>query len=322
MPQHRADYPAAAHPSIPVRNVTALTMPMWVLKTLDHSFWEYRNRPAWSLFPPPRLRGMISARLERPIFIIGAARSGTTFLGDCFGALPGVSYHHEPVLTKSATKHVYQGDWTEEQARRLFRWTYLLLMRVHGEGDLRFAEKTPSNAHILPFLADSFPDAQFIHIHRDGRDSALSLSKKPWLGEPAKPVKYEPGGYPEGPFARHWVEAERTEEFEQTSHFHRCIWSWRRNLLSVQRWRNLLSDDRFMELRYETLADNAQNEARRLAAFLALDRRDADALETALSTFTPASIGRWRAELSEQQVAIAHREAGDMLRHYGYLVHR
>jgi len=319
MPHRRVDYPPAARPSVPARSVTAATMALWVLKTLDHSYWEYRNRPGWSPFPLPRLRGVISVRMDRPIFILGAARSGTTFLGGCFGALPGVSYHHEPVLTKGAAKHVYQGDWTEEQAQRLYRWTYRLLMRIHGEGHLRFAEKTPSNSHIMPFLAGAFPDAQFVHIHRDGRDSALSLSKKPWLGDRAKRLIYEPGGYPEGPYARHWVEVERAEEFEQTSHFHRCIWAWRRNVLSVNRWRALLPDCRFTELRYETLAQDSARQARRLSAFLNLDGRDARALESALATFTPGSIGRWRTELSEEQIATAHREAGDMLRHYGYL---
>ena len=34
--------------------------------------------------------------LRRPVFIIGAARSGTTFLGDCIGRIPEITYHHEP----------------------------------------------------------------------------------------------------------------------------------------------------------------------------------------------------------------------------------
>ncbi|MEE3918982.1 sulfotransferase [Micromonospora sp. BRA006-A] len=62
--------------------------------------------------------------MERPIFILGAPRSGTTFLGSCVGALPDVSYHFEPRLTKAVARCVYEGSWTPQRAARYFRGYY------------------------------------------------------------------------------------------------------------------------------------------------------------------------------------------------------
>ena len=61
-----------------------------------------RHRPMTS----KRLSSSIFPSLKRSIFIIGAARSGTTFLGDCIGRLPEVTYHHEPPATKAAGRYV------------------------------------------------------------------------------------------------------------------------------------------------------------------------------------------------------------------------
>ena len=115
------------------------------------------------------------------MFVIGAARSGTTFLGDCVGHLPEISYHHEPPATKAAGRHVYEGLWSYRRSRFFFRSVYAWLLRVELDGDLRFCDKTPTNALLIPFLARAFPDAQFIHIIRDGRDASASLYKQPWL---------------------------------------------------------------------------------------------------------------------------------------------
>ena len=55
----------------------------------------------------------LDPRLHRPVFIIGAPRSGTTFLGSSIGRMPEISYHLEPRLTKAAARCVYDGSWSE-----------------------------------------------------------------------------------------------------------------------------------------------------------------------------------------------------------------
>jgi hypothetical protein len=47
---------------------------------------------------------------------------------------------------------------------------------AHGEGKARWGEKTPRNSFWMDEIRALFPDAQFIHIVRDGRDQAIDIS--------------------------------------------------------------------------------------------------------------------------------------------------
>jgi hypothetical protein len=262
----------------------------------------------------------LSPNLSRPIFIVGAPRSGTTFLGACLGTLPEVSYHFEPVATKAAAKHIYAGDWSRFQSRWFYRAVYAWLMRLHWDSDLRFAEKTPRNCFIMPFLAEAFPDAQFIHIIRDGRDAALSYSKKPWLqAASATSGKREPGGYPYGPYARFWVERDRISEFESTSDIHRCIWAWRQFTASALSAAADLPTSRYHELRYEHLVAHPKHEADRLLDFLGISfPQSRTTLQKAIAQVRPDSLGQWQRELSAEQLECITTEAGSLLQQLGY----
>ncbi len=116
-------------------------------------------------------------KLNKPIFILGAPRSGTTFLGSCIAALPEVSYFEEPVLTKIASQFVYEERLGFRGSAAFYRMTYRVMMLCRGHRRRFFAEKTPRNCTIARFLLRVFPDARFIHIIRDGRDSAASGSE-------------------------------------------------------------------------------------------------------------------------------------------------
>jgi hypothetical protein len=69
--------------------------------------------------------------------------------------------------------------------------------------------------------------------------------------------------------------------------------------------------DRLLEIRYEKLAGVADG----LAEFL-----DADVPSThrALDRFRDSSIGRWRKELTPEQLADVEAEAGPLLAELGY----
>ena len=44
-----------------------------------------------------------------------------------------------------------------------------------GDGPLRLLEKTPKNALRVPFLAAAFPDASFVYLYRDPRETISSM---------------------------------------------------------------------------------------------------------------------------------------------------
>lgn len=294
------------------------SVPTWARKTAsaDRRYYQPQNRPV-SL---NRLWHLIVPNLRRPIFIVGSPRSGTTFLGSCIGELSEISYHFEPVATKAAARYVYNQEWDFAKAKGIYQRVYAWLMRLHADGDLRFADKTPRNCFLIDFLHQAFPDAQFIHIIRDGRDAALSHSKKPWMqAAQAKSTKHEPGGYRYGPYARFWVETDRVAQFESTSDIHRCIWAWKRHTESVLQVTSQLSKQQYHELRYEHLVTNPNAEANRLLDFLGITAQTSrQRFYQAMSEARPDSVGVWKKELSTEQLRQVEQEAGSLLRKLNY----
>jgi hypothetical protein len=262
--------------------------------------------------------GALDPRLRAPVFVLGAPRSGTTFLGSCIGALPEVSYHFEPRVTKAAARQVYLGAWSEPRAARVFRASYRLLLVAARDGGRRFAEKNPENCFVVPFLARTFPDARFVQIVRDGRDVAVSHAEKPWLAaSSAGSGKRGRGGQAWGPWARWWVEPDRVAEFEAASDLTRTAWSWRRFTASARAALAELSPERVLTVRYEDVVARPEEAAETLARFLGYEKAPAE-LRAALATADPGSVGRWRAALDADGLADVEGEAGSLLAELGY----
>ena len=69
-------------------------------------------------------------------------------------------------------------------------------------------------------------------------------------------------------------------------------------------------------MRYESLVDQPAAETSRIA--VALDSDDA-ALRAAFERVHGSSVGRWRSDLSPEQVADVEAEAGALLEELGYM---
>lgn len=296
-----------------------LNMMKLIRQTLKIDRGRYRRKTR--SFSPKRLVNLLNPNLKKPIFIIGAPRSGTTFLGESLSAVPEISYHHEPIATKFASRYIYEEEWDFEKAKAFYNRIYSLLMIQHFDADLCFAEKTPRNCFIVDFLAKAFPDSQFIHIIRDGRDVAVSHSKKPWLqAAQASSGKVEPGGYSYGPSARYWVEPGREEEFESTTDIHRCIWSWRRFTESALKSKFNLPSNRYHELRYESLVKVPDVESERLLEFLNINSpQSRDLFYQAVAQANSNSVGQWKRELSDDQLERIRLESESLLHQLNYL---
>lgn len=303
----------------PPSTVTRTNAPYWLARTLVKALKQPRYGGARPL-TARRLRKSLRPEVRRPVFVIGAPRSGTSFLGQSLAAVPGLSYHAEPVATKAVAQHVYRREWDPERARRFYRRVYRWLLRARLDGDQRLVEKTPRNCFLVPFLARAFPEAQFVHIVRDGRDAALSYSEKPWLSAAASALgQREPGGHRLGAHARFWVEKGRETEFEQATDFRRCCWAWRRHVEAARDGLAALAPARRHTLRYENLASRPRVEAERLADALDVQAPQSQArLRSAFEKSHARSVGRWRDELTDRQRAEAEREMGTLLRALGY----
>jgi hypothetical protein len=246
-----------------------------------------------SLVQRPRL-----GREERLVFVVGCPRSGTTFVGRAIGGLPGFVDFGEVTPWKAALP-------TDPSAMDLRR----ILERIRRLGlawGLRGVEQTPETAHVLAAALEAYPQALAVHALRDGRDVVCSLLERGWLN--ADQAGKDDAGLPYGAEPRFWVEPERRDEFAQVSDARRCAWAWRRYVQAV---RAADAGDRLLEIRYEELAGVAD----RLAGFLGAN---VTSTHKALDSFRDSSIGRWRRDLSSEQVADVEAEAGALLSELGY----
>jgi hypothetical protein len=246
-----------------------------------------------ALVQRPRL-----GREERLVFVVGCPRSGTTFVGRAIGGLPGFVDLGEVTPWKAALP----SSPSAEELRAILE----RIRRIGLARGLRGVEQTPETAHVLGAALAAYPEALAVHALRDGRDVVCSLLERGWLN--ADREGSDDARLPYGSEPRFWVEPERREEFTRVSDARRCAWAWRRYVEAV---RGAGVGDRLLEVRYESLASSAD----RLAEFL--DANVASA-HRAIDRFRDSSIGRWKRELTPEQLADVEAEAGPLLAELGY----
>ena len=258
----------------------------------------------------PRRGASWSERLgrldDRFVFVVGSPRSGTTFLAGAIGSLPGFVDLGEVAPLKAAVPELAAAE-PHEAARRLRR-ILGVARRVGLVGTVRPVEQTPELAHLVRAIPLAYPEARIVHIVRDGRDVACSLLEKPWLRR--EQAKTDDAGVAYGSYARFWVESDRREEFEATSDARRAAWVWRRYVTAARS-----IDVPLLEIRYERMTEDPPAVAQEIGSFLGLPF---EPLIAALSGAHADSVGRYRADLSEEQLADVLDEAGDLLRELGY----
>ena len=259
----------------------------------------------------PRRGASLGERLgkldERLVFVVGSPRSGTTFLADAIGSLPGFVDLGEVPPLKAAVPELV--DLPAPEAARRLRRILAVARRVGLVGAVRAVEQTPELAHLVDVVQDVYPAARIVHIVRDGRDVACSLLEKPGLRP--RQTQSDDAGLAYGAYARFWVEPDRREEFERVSDARRAAWAWRSYVTAARS-----SSAALVEVRYERLAEAPDEVAAILAAGLDAPR---DELTAALARVHGSSVGRYRRDLDDEQLADVLAEAGDLLTELGYV---
>jgi Sulfotransferase family len=255
----------------------------------------------------PSLRDRLGPLDERLVFVVGSPRSGTTFLGRSIGSLPGFVDLGEVAPHKASVPELVALS-TEVAARRIRR-TLAVARRLGLVSGLRAVEQTPETVFVAEAAALAFPSARFVHIVRDGRDVACSLLDRGWLSQGRGGG--DDAGLPYGAEPRFWVEPDRVEEFRTTSDARRAAWAWR---AYVQAARSL--HERAHEIRYERMVADPDAVAAELAVFL---DAPASELARALRGAHDESVGRFRRDLTPEQLADVESEAGKLLAELSYL---
>jgi Sulfotransferase family len=242
---------------------------------------------------------------ERAVFVVGSPRSGTTFLAGAVGAQPGFVDLGEVRPVKASIER--WASLSDAEAAVELRSTLELVRRLSFVRDLRPVEQTPELSFVVGAAVRAYPQATVLHIIRDGRDVVCSLLEKGWLRERKG---QDDVGQPYGEYVRSWVEPERRGEFTRASEATRAAWAWRRYLIAARR-----VPEHTLEIRYEEIAADPPAAAERIARRL---ETDPTPLAAALSAVHSRSIGRWRRDLTADQVEDVEREAGALLRELGY----
>lgn len=145
--------------------------------------------------------------MQRPIFIVGCPRSGTTLVRVMLDGHSRLAITQEtdlivrlddprprsldPVLDeifidRTVERWRIPEDRFREFVKERAPTTYAELLNAvfsgfaTARGKQRWGVKMPSYVLHIPRLAELFPDAQFVHVVRDGREVAASLVERPW----------------------------------------------------------------------------------------------------------------------------------------------
>ncbi|MFI9639914.1 sulfotransferase family protein [Micromonospora sp. NPDC051925] len=249
-----------------------------------------------------------------PIFLVGCQRSGTTMLRLVLDSHSRVSCGPETRFLTDMQRIVGR-DW-ERLARFGFPREYWLgriadffggiqADYARSRGKTRWADKTPLYALSIDFLAEVFPDAQFVHVVRDGRDVVVSHRKR--------------FGY--------WSAV-------------KCVVKWPRYIRIARASGARLPADRYYELRYEETVTDPEKAMRGLFEFLGepweagvLDydgkqhdvagkyTAEADRRRAAAGTDAPiygSRVGTYRRELDPFLRVLVRVFSGATLRELGY----
>jgi hypothetical protein len=282
-------------------------------------------------------------------FVVGAARSGTTLLRLMLDSHPELAIPPETKFVPDLLARAAEGPLSSEALAEAIvsarNWRDFGLdadellarlrttgatapadairefFRLYAEraGKLRYGDKTPGYVDHMEAIAAAMPEARFVHLVRDGRDVALSLTER----------AERRGARPAPP--------------------RRMARKWRRRIRRARR--QAASLPAYLELRYEDLVAEPETKLREVCRFLELEydpamlayhERAADRIAElsdvpagggrdarsaaerhAAHALTsepprPERIGRWKAEMAPAQREAFERVAGDLLRELGY----
>jgi hypothetical protein len=247
------------------------------------------------------LSGRLRGSDERLVFVVGSPRSGTTFLAGAIGAVPGFADLTEVTPLKAAIPELVDAPHAAARIRRVLERVRALAL-VRG---VRGVEQTPETAFVLAAALEAYVEGRAVHVVRDGRDVVCSLLERGWLS--AGRGGADDARLTYGAEARFWVEPVHRAAFEAASDAARAAWAWRAYVSAAR-----AVHDRVLEVRYEALAEAAPQIAEHLGI-------DPAPLAASLARFQDDSIGRFRRDLSPEQLTDVERVAGPLLRQLGYV---
>ena len=290
----------------------------------------------WTLISTawPRQNLMLQHDVAMPEVLYPLGRGGTRF--SAATGVPAILQTTLPHLTSSPD--AWFAGLEEEvptwevasigvQLQRLFAW---LMVR---DGGVCWAERSGGGLRVVERLIANFPEARFVHIVRDGRDTALSMSRHRGFRMVFAAVQMMEvlGADPFESSDRRWEEdmpddlalllperfsAQAFEDFETPTPL--CGHYWSGELMAGLPVLAALDEHRLLTLRYEDLLTSADATARRLISFVRPAPVDEEWVQRAAATVR-APRSRWQdlPERERRQLEHACQPGFEALRSHG-----
>lgn len=284
------------------------------MRKLLNSFWERSTRANWYM------KDYVSQ--NSPIIIGGCARSGTTLMRVMLDTHPNIFCGPETSLLYRKTlpfmkivRLSQKFGLTEVDMREMVEGTgsyfefvekYFNVLK-EKENKQRWGEKSPVNVRHIDRIFKHFPNAVFIHMIRDGRDTVSSLRTFP---------KYD------------IVDGKRIE-LNTNNPLDECIDRWVSDVSKGLEWRD---DPRYIEVKYEDLIDNNESTLRTLFNFIGepwdsvseyynIDKPSRDEAQNPGVTkpIYKSAHGRWKNEFSAEDIEMFKSKANELMVKLGYV---
>jgi hypothetical protein len=274
---------------------------------------------------------------ERPIFVVGSQRSGTTLLRYILCSHPRIYVPPESnflprffrgragaVLSRREAIRIagamldyrmFMRDWRDDvpdpdsfvdglpslTPRCLVDAIYSRYAQRFGAD--RWGDKSPLYADHVDLLAELFPAAQVVHVIRDGRDVSVSMAA-----------------------------AYRGRRFFYMDRYFAAR-TWRRRVRAARRSGARLGPDGYHEVRYEQLVAQPEKVLRELCRFLGEDfapsmmqphleatghHHSRGIHASVREPLTTRSVGRWRTAMSLRDQRVFSTGSGSLLAELGY----
>ena len=220
---------------------------------------------------------------DKPIFILGMPRSGTTLVEQIIASHTDVTGAGELTYMGEQAK-LFKPNMDEGQWREIAE-SYLTGLNGYDEGKAHITDKMPHNFLNIGMISKLLPHAKIIHCKRNPVANCLSLYKAYFGAKDSHSYAYN---------------------LKDLAHYHNLY----EDLMA--HWREVLPG-RFYEVSYEQLTSNQEQESRQLIEYCGLEWQDAclDFYKTDRKVKT-ASVFQVRQPMHNQSVDLWKRY-GDAL---------